>query len=80
LNGCATITRAPVRFSSEGLNPEVEEPITASAGAAAMMSSKTRCLISSRSGTLSCTQSAPATASAMLPWKVSAPSGGNALS
>jgi hypothetical protein len=35
-------------------------------------------LISSRSGTLSCTQSAPATASAMLPWKVSAPSGGNA--
>jgi hypothetical protein len=70
----------PSRFSSDGLKPEVEEPITASAGAAAKISSNTRCLISSRSGTLSCTQSAPATASAMLAWKVSAPSGGSARS
>ena len=51
--------------NSEGLKPEVDEPISAPGASAESIWANTLCLRSSRSGTDSCTQSAPATASSI---------------
>ena len=83
LKGCTTITcagRGMPAPSSEGLNPEVEEPITTSAEMTAWIWVSTRCLRSSRSGTDSWIQLAPATASSTVAQRRHSPSGGSAVS
>ena len=71
--------RAP-RCRSDGLNPDVDEASTALSGACRWTSPRTASFASSRSGTLSCIQSASATAAATESHQVSAPSAGRARS
>ena len=62
------------RCSSVGNRPDVDEPNTTDAPAARLALASIACLRASRSGALSCTKSAPATASSGLATKRSAPS------
>ena len=83
LKGCTTMTCSGLGMpvpSSEGLKPEVDEPMTTSAGMTCWIWVSTRCLMSSRSGTDSWTQRAPATASSTVAQSRQVPSGGSATS
>ena len=65
------------RCRSVGSRPDVDEPISASGRAAASIWVITPRFSSSRSGTLSCTQSASATASSSVLQNVTFPFGGS---
>ena len=69
MKGCPTTTRsgpAQSAWSRLGRRPEVEEAMTASGGAARLAAARRGRFTSSRSGTLSWTKPAPATASSRL--------------
>ncbi len=83
LKGCATRIceglDAPC-CSSLGLYPEVDDAMTASGRASSCTSARTACLSARSSGTLSCTHSASATASARFGVNSTLPSAGIAKS